>query len=47
MEDPLQAHLIADAIKREKLIKGGSRKKKIDLIIGMNPEWNDLSITLP
>ena len=36
---------IGDAIKREKQIKGESRKKKIDLINGMNPEWNDLSIT--
>ncbi len=30
------------AIAREKQIKGGSRKKKIDLINSMNPEWNDL-----
>ncbi len=30
------------AIAREKQIKGGSRQKKIDLIITMNPEWNDL-----
>jgi putative endonuclease len=30
------------AIAREKQIKGGSRQKKIDLIIGLNPEWNDL-----
>ena len=30
------------AIEREKQIKGGSRQKKIDLINGMNPEWNDL-----
>ena len=36
---------IGDAIKREKQIKGGSRKKKIDLINGMNPKWIDLSIT--
>ena len=36
---------IGDAIKREKQIKGGSRKKKVDLINGMNPKWNDLSIT--
>ena len=34
---------IGDAIKREKQIKGGSRKKKIDLINRMNPEWIDLS----
>ncbi len=34
---------IGDAIKREKQIKGGSRKKKIELINSINPEWNDLS----
>ncbi len=31
-----------EAIAREKQIKGGSRKKKIDLIESMNPEWKDL-----
>ncbi|MDH4272704.1 MAG: GIY-YIG nuclease family protein [Candidatus Aminicenantes bacterium] len=31
-----------DAISREKTIKGGSRKKKIDLITRMNPFWDDL-----
>ena len=30
------------AISREKQIKAGSRKKKIDLINSLNPEWNDL-----
>ena len=30
------------AIKREKQIKGGSRKKKIDLIIKNNPHFEDL-----
>ncbi len=30
------------AIAREKQIKGGSRKKKEDLINSMNPEWKDL-----
>src|SRR3972149_7453862 len=30
------------AIAREKQIKGGSRRKKIDLINNMNPEWKDL-----
>jgi putative endonuclease len=35
---------IGEAIKREKLIKGGSRKKKLELINGLNPEWADLSI---
>ena len=29
-------------IAREKQIKGGSRKKKIELIDNMNPEWKDL-----
>ncbi len=29
-------------IAREKQIKGGSRKKKIDLINSLNPEWQDL-----
>lgn len=33
---------IGDAIFREKQMKGGSRKKKIDLIIAMNPTWKDL-----
>lgn len=31
-----------NAIAREKQIKAGSRKKKIGLIEGKNPEWNDL-----
>ena len=30
------------AISREKQIKGGSRKKKMGLIDGMNPTWKDL-----
>ena len=34
--------LIIEAIAEEKRIKGGSRKKKKDLINGMNPDWNDL-----
>jgi len=33
---------IRDAIAREKQIKAGSRKKKIELIESMNPEWSDL-----
>ena len=37
---------IGDAIKREKQIKGGSRKDKLELINRMNPEWKDLSSTL-
>ena len=35
-------HNILDAIAREKQIKGGSRKKKEELINLMNPEWKDL-----
>jgi putative endonuclease len=34
---------IDEAILVEKQIKGGSRKKKIELIESMNPEWLDLS----
>ena len=37
---------IGDAIKREKQIKAGSRKKKERLITGMNPNWDDLSKVL-
>jgi len=35
---------IHDAIAREKQLKGGSRQKKIDLILIENPAWNDLSL---
>jgi len=35
-------HRIEDAIAREKQIKGGSRKKKEELINSLNPEWKDL-----
>ena len=31
-----------NAILREKQIKGGSRQRKIDLINGLNEEWQDL-----
>lgn len=31
-----------NAIRREKQIKGGSRRKKIDLINRANKEWRDL-----
>jgi putative endonuclease len=33
---------IEAAILREKQIKGGSRQKKINLILAMNPQWRDL-----
>ena len=35
-------HFIEEAIAREKQIKSGSRKKKLDLINAINPEWKDL-----
>jgi predicted GIY-YIG superfamily endonuclease len=31
-----------EAIAREKQIKGGSRKKKLNLIKSKNPMWKDL-----
>ena len=34
---------IGEAIIKEKKIKGGSRKKKMDLISSTNPEWRDLT----
>ena len=34
--------LVDQAIAREKQIKGGSRKKKENLINSINPEWKDL-----
>ena len=37
---------VGEAIKREKQIKAGSRKKKIDLINSLNPEWDDLRLCL-
>ncbi len=33
---------VKEAIKREKQIKRGSRKKKLDLINLLNPNWEDL-----
>jgi len=38
-----QYQWIKDAIAREKQLKAGSRQKKIDLIVGSNPSWSDLS----
>jgi putative endonuclease len=34
--------LASDAFEREKGMKGSSRKRKIDLVNKMNPEWKDL-----
>ncbi len=34
---------VEEAIMREKNIKKGSRKKKIELIEAVNPKWKDLS----
>ena len=33
---------IASAIEREKAIKGGSRRRKVELVDGFNPTWRDL-----
>jgi putative endonuclease len=33
---------LLNAIEREKIIKGGSRSRKMPLIDSFNPEWNDL-----
>ena len=37
---------IKTAIEREKQLKAGSRQKKLDLINGFNPEWQELFDTL-
>ncbi len=34
---------VKEAIAREKQLKNGDRKRKIDLIIKENPNWKDLS----
>jgi putative endonuclease len=34
---------VHSALSREKQIKGRLRKKKINLVNSVNPEWNDLS----
>ena len=34
------------AIAREKQLKAGSRRRKIELIKSMNPTWQDLSVEL-
>ena len=35
---------ILDAIAREKQLKGGSREKKLKLILAANPHWQELAI---
>lgn len=35
--------IAGDAFEKEKQVKSGSRKKKMDLIISTNPDWKDLS----
>lgn len=37
---------IVEAIHREKQLKAGNRKRKLDLINNSNPEWVDLFDTL-
>lgn len=37
---------VNSAIAREKQIKAGSRRMKIELINSINPEWKDLAIEL-
>ncbi len=37
-----QFQMIGDAIGREKQLKAGSRKNKIELIESINPNWKDL-----
>ena len=37
---------IEEAILREKQLKGGSRKQKIELINKMNSEWKDLYVSI-
>jgi len=34
------------AILREKQLKGGSRKRKLDAIQSLNPEWADLYLSI-
>ena len=34
---------IEEAIQREKKLKAGNRKKKLNLIESINPDWKDLS----
>ena len=34
--------IAGDAFEREKQVKAGSRKRKIELIVNVNPDWKDL-----
>lgn len=36
--------IVKDAFAREKQLKAGNRKRKIDLINSINPKWNDLAL---
>ena len=38
-----QTFYVREAIAREKVLKGWSRKRKIDLVKTINPTWADLS----
>ena len=38
-----QCSNVRDAIAREKVIKGWTRKKKNDLVETVNPEWKDIT----
>ena len=35
--------VLNEAISREKQLKGGSRQKKVNLIVSKKPNWNDVS----
>jgi putative endonuclease len=37
-------HDVTAAIRREKQLKGWTRKKKLELIEGLNPDWRDLAV---
>ena len=38
-----ETNSVKSAIEREKQIKAGTRKRKIELINSFNPKWDDLS----
>jgi len=40
--DKLVYYQVTEDAAAEKQIKAGSRRKKLDLIAGMNPEWREL-----